>query len=293
MILDRPIRRFHSEQALTRAELLALPHASAASWEEVRSLLVSPDSGLPLAEDAAGAALIDANGNRYPRRAWGPLLIPRALHPFFTDRLAIPASAVTDSFLQYFQLCAIKQSGETGAINAAVGDVHYQRHLYRMREFLRSARGIVLDIGCDDSQIGAGLCPAGARYVGLDPFGGQKEHFRVIGFGERLPFKALAFNGVMFNTTLDHMLDWHHALDEADRVLAPGGTLYISSLVWTKRASLLTDAVHFHHFRDYELLGAMPHFDILDEQRYDYKGDTHRYGLYLALRKPDLVPAGS
>jgi SAM-dependent methyltransferase len=276
----------HSTQALTPAELSREPHAVAASWPEVLALLASPDSGQRLSVDSERAELVDEQGNRYPHRPWGPLLVPAALQPYFSDRLAIPPQAVTNSFMQYFHISAIKQSGEAGATNAPSDDTHYQRHLFRMREFLQSASGVVLDVGCDDPYIGAGLLPPSARYIGLDPFCQQQDKFRVIGFGEYLPFQDATFDGVVFNTTLDHMLDWHQALDEAARILSPGGMLYISTLVWTARATLIPDSVHFHHFRDYEILGALPDFKVTQEWRYDYKGDVHRHGLFLALKKP-------
>lgn len=280
----------HSTETLTPADLSRVPHAAAASWPEVLGLLASPDSGQPLTLDAARSELVDAQGHRYPHRPSGPLLVPAALQAYFSDRLTIPAQAVNSSFLQYFHISAIKQSGEAGATNASSDDTHYQRHLFRMREFLKPASGVVLDVGCDDPHIGASLLPPAARYIGLDPFGHQKNKFRVVGFGEYLPFQDATFQGVLFNTTLDHMLDWHQALDEAVRVLVPGGTLYIATLVWTARATLIRDSVHFHHFRDYEILGALPDFKVDLEWRYDYKGDSHRHGLFLALKKPMAPP---
>jgi SAM-dependent methyltransferase len=92
---------------------------------------------------------------------------------------------------------------------------------------------------------------------------------------------------VVFNTSLDHIFDWRRAIDEARRVLVPGGCLYISTLIWTDRADLVTDAVHFHHFRDYEIFGVLGDWELVDERRYDYKGASHRHGLYLAARKTE------
>ena len=92
-------------------------------------------------------------------------------------------------------------------------------------------------------------------------------------------------NGVLFNTSLDHILDWKHAITEARRVLAPGGVLYLCSLVWTDRAGLMEDTVHFHHFREVELFGALEGLRIMKEKRYDYKGEKHRHGLYVSAKK--------
>jgi SAM-dependent methyltransferase len=156
-----------------------------------------------------------------------------------------------------------------------------------MRSLCRTASGLVLDVGCGDPTIGASLLPKDAKYVGLDPFCTRTQPFRLIGVGEYLPFKDSSVDGVLFNTSLDHILDWRRALNEAYRVLKPGGTIYLCTLVWTDRADLMSDSVHFHHFREYEILAALEHLQLsIDEVvRYDYKGDTHRHGLYLQARK--------
>jgi SAM-dependent methyltransferase len=260
------------------------------SMEELAPFLASPDSGLGLAVDGSREYLLDANGARYPIRDGLPVLIPTRLQRFYTDHLHVPSDAVTDAFFQYYFLSAVKQSGAVGAINAPATDAHYQRHLFRMKDCLNTAHGLILDVGCDDPEIGAGLLPSGSRYVGLDPFCQRAEPFRVVGFGEQLPFADSSFDGVIFNTSLDHILDWRRAVGEAQRVLVPGGQLFISTLVWTSSADLVTDSVHFHHFRDYEILGGLQDgWEIEREIRYSYKGNIHRHGLYLSARKPALV----
>jgi ubiquinone/menaquinone biosynthesis C-methylase UbiE len=93
-------------------------------------------------------------------------------------------------------------------------------------------------------------------------------------------------DNVCLLTSLDHVLDHHAALDEAHRVLRPGGRLYLASLVWHERAELYRDHVHFHHFREFELFGALARFVVDTVARYPWKGDTHRTALYLALTKP-------
>ena len=84
-------------------------------------------------------------------------------------------------------------------------------------------------------------------------------------------------------------MDWHLAIEEAARVLRRGGQLIILSYAWIDGPSLLNDTVHFHHFRDYELLGKIGELclDVEEERRYAYpKGDTHRYELFVrAVRR--------
>lgn len=263
------------------AELASSPHAAMVSLDDLMPLLASPDSGKSLQFDQAMKALTDG-AHIYPMRGVLPVLVPARLQPHFTDRLDVPFNLSHDAFMQYFLLATIKQSGE---INAAPEDVHFRRHLFRLREFLRGCCGSVLDVGCDDPHIGASLLPAGTRYVGLDPFCRRAEPFRLVGVGEYLPFKDGAVDNVLFNTSLDHILDWRRALEEANRVLVPGGRLYICTLVWTARAGLISDSVHFHHFRESEIFGALGGFDIKEVQSYDYKGEDHRHGLYLCATK--------
>lgn len=279
------------ERTLSSQSVISGPHANPVGIDDLFPILASPDTLLSLQLSDLRDQLIDADGNRYPFRGELPLLVPSRLQAYYTDHLSIPPDAVTDSFMQYFFLSAIKQSGVVGEINAAADDVHYQRHLFRIKDFLQSARGRVLDVGCDDPVLGAGLLPETAAYVGLDPFCRRSMPFRVIGFGESLPFGDASFDCVLFNTSLDHILDWRRAIDEARRVLVPEGVLYICTLVWTERADLVTDAVHFHHFRDYEIFGALQEWEVIDERRYDYKGASHRHGLYVSARKPERTQA--
>ena len=283
---DVPI--LFEKRVISPEAIMASSGAAMMTMADLKPILVSPDSRLPLTFDEPGKHLVNTGDERYPLCENLPLLIPCRLQAYYTDHLHIPYEAVTDSFLQYYFLSAVKQSGVVGAINAPAEDVHYQRHLFRMKECLSTVDGLVLDVGCDDPNISAGLLPSAAKYVGLDPFCRRSEPFRVIGFGEQLPFSDASFDCVVFNTSLDHILDWRRAISEAKRVLVPGGRMYVATLVWTDRADLATDAVHFHHFRDYELFGALDGWELERERRYSYKDDNHRHGLYVSVRKSEL-----
>jgi SAM-dependent methyltransferase len=263
------------------AELIARPHARIVGLESILHLLQSPDRDEPLTMDMDARVLADSR-HIYPMNGTLPLLIPVRLQSYFTDRLAVPITHSREEFLQYFLLASIKQSGE---INAAPDDVHFQRHLFRMKTFVKDCEGLVLDVGCDDPATSAALFPPTSEYVGLDPFCLRSEPFRLIGLGEFLPFRDASVANVVFNTSLDHILDWHRAIAEARRVLRPGGRLYIATLIWESCAELMNDSVHFHHFRLSELLAGLSGFSVESSVAYDYKGNVHRYGLYLAARK--------
>lgn len=249
--------------------LRAMGGARCASLDEVLPLLRSPDSMQPLRRVANARALTDGH-TEYAMRAESPLLYP--------------SEALTPSIAPYLAVSRFRQTGE---INASASDLHYARHLHRMRRAAVGLHGLVLDVGCDDTSIGSALLPSSCTYLGLDPFAADHESFRLIGIGEVLPIADGVLDGVMFNTSLDHVLDYVQALLEARRVLRSGGLLLVSTLLWTERATMLPDAVHFHHFKPFEIFGALEYcgFDVVQQTSYPYKQDTHRHGLYFTARR--------
>jgi SAM-dependent methyltransferase len=185
-------------------------------------------------------------------------------------------------FLQssYFHLSQHRQSGE---LNSQPTDVHYERHLARMRGLVSHAFGVCIDVGCGDTRIGAALLPKGCQYLGVDPFASDEDPHRLYGFAELLPLADQSVDCVVFNTSLDHVLDFVTALTEARRVIRPGGEIYVASLVWNDNFSLVPDDIHFHHFRYFELLGGLEFsgFRVLSVDEYPYKDDAHRRGAYI------------
>ena len=267
-------------QVRSPADLIATPHARIPDLAEAVQWLASPDSGKSLA--LTGAGELTDGSMKFACRAGLPVLLPQRLAPFFDHHLKVPAHAATDAFLKYFLLSSLRHEGD---INAASSNVHFQRHLHRMHAFVQPCEGLVLDVGCDDAALGSSLFSPRSCYLGLDPFCRHLTPFRIIGLGEFLPIRPDCVDVVVFNTTLDHIFDWHRALDEAHRVLRPGGHLVIATLIWTANADLLSDSVHFHHFREYEIVGALSNFSVEAIERYDYKGDQHRHGMYLRATK--------
>ena len=176
-------------------------------------------------------------------------------------------------------LSQIKQSGE---INAPFDSKPVRKHQHRFQDFCKELSGLVIDVGCDKLSKSMQLLPPTCEYLGLDPYSGQGE-FRVIGLGEILPIKDNSVDAVLFNTSMDHILDYHTAIQEAHRILKPDGRIVIANYAWLERATLLSDSVHFHHFREYELLGAVKEFfDIEEICRYeDPKNDVHRFELFI------------
>jgi len=242
-----------------------------------RRLLISPDSKKGLIPIDGKDALTDGL-SEYPTISDSPLLYPSELTDAWQDG-ALPLAYCSSALNQYALLSQIKQAGE---INAPLDSVPARKHQHRFKEFCEELSGLVLDVGSDRPSHSSQLLSSACEYLGLDPYAGQGE-FRVIGLGEILPIRDQSVDAVLFNTSLDHILDYHTAIEEAHRVLKPDGKVVIATYAWIERATLLSDSVHFHHFREYEIIGALEsHFDIEGIRRYeDPKNATHRYGLYV------------
>jgi len=172
---------------------------------------------------------------------------------------------------------------QEGRINSSPEETHYQRHLWRMRKLVSEARGLVLDIGCGNPLVGAALFKPSVSYVAIDPFASDGNPLALRGVAEDLPFDNSVFDATVFNTSLDHVRDYVTTLDEARRILVANGSLFLATLVWVDHYSLVTDQVHFHHFKQFENAGALEHcgFKVNSCSWYRYKTDTHRVGLYL------------
>jgi SAM-dependent methyltransferase len=268
------------ESCRSVSELIALPHAARMNIHDCLPILKSPDTDRALILVGQHDYLTDGEFN-YPLKNSCPILYPRKIIRAWPDLQHAYASE-KDSELQYFFLSQLKQAGE---INAPSSSKAYEKHLSRMHRFCRQLKGITVDVGCDAPGVSAAIFPDTCQFIGLDPFAADRE-FRIVGVGEVLPFRTQSIDNVVFNTSLDHILDYHGAIDEAFRVLKPGGEIIIATFAWTAQATLLTDAVHFHHFREFEILGSLAAFDILTVTRFESpKGDKHRYGLYVAATK--------
>jgi ubiquinone/menaquinone biosynthesis C-methylase UbiE len=93
----------------------------------------------------------------------------------------------------------------------------------------------LLEIGCGNGADGAIFADHGARYTGVDlteeAVESTREHFRALGFegrfevgnAERLRFEDESFDMVYSHGVLHHMPDPQRGIDEAFRLLRPGG----------------------------------------------------------------------
>ncbi|WBY00709.1 class I SAM-dependent methyltransferase [Ramlibacter tataouinensis] len=204
-------------------------------------------------------------------------------------RAALSQPGLLDRFpdlLPIEQYCAFGLLKSSGATNLDYADLWYGRHLHRASKLLSNARGTFLDVGCDDAFLSRGMLADQVQYVGLEPSAGSSEGLRVCGLGEFLPFADQSFDGVGFQTSLDHVFDYQLALAEARRVLRPGGRLYLATLLWTDKAQLYTDTAHFHHFRGAQVEAVLADgFEVEQVDAYVWKGNTHRFGVYMTAIK--------
>lgn len=92
--------------------------------------------------------------------------------------------------------------------------------------------GRCLDVGCGALPMPAYMKTAETvNFIGIDPYeGDQKREFPFYcGYAEELPFEDKSFEGVLFATSLDHVIEPEKALSEAYRVIVEEGYLFI----WT------------------------------------------------------------
>tara|TARA_B110000238_G_scaffold14954_1_gene14598 strand:+ start:2682 stop:3509 length:828 start_codon:yes stop_codon:yes gene_type:complete len=274
------MKLIESDLFITPEELTKKEHSNLMKFEEVakKRLLASP-----INKDVLDEGLKSNGAQKFTFYNGSPILFPKVIIDHLLNK-ELPLEYFSNSYLQYYLLSQIKGKSE---INAPPNSLAANKHFYRMKEFCKEiGQGNLLDVGCDRPSLSHLFYPTGINYIGLDPSFSNDE-FKVLGMAEFLPFTDNTFDFVSFNTSLDHILDYHTALDEAFRVLKRGGSLILASYAWKDKATLLSDNVHFHHFREFELFGALESsFSIESIKRYqDPKNKDHRHGIYILAKK--------
>lgn len=102
----------------------------------------------------------------------------------------------------------------------------------------------VIDIGCGAGTQSRFWSDRGHNYLGVDinealiqlareraAADGRPARFEVSS-ATRLPFADGSFDVCLVPELLEHIADWQSCLDEAARVLRPGGTMYVSTSNW-------------------------------------------------------------
>lgn len=118
-----------------------------------------------------------------------------------------------------------------------------RKHTQVMRAHLALQGRRVADVGCGDGSLSRFMAREGAEAIGVEiRLGALDRALKAAGRagepapprflcarGEALPFPAASLGAVVYFNSLHHvpMADQPAALDEAVRVLAPGGLLYV------------------------------------------------------------------
>ncbi len=102
--------------------------------------------------------------------------------------------------------------------------VHPISNEARVLEIGSGAHGLIFFFGASD---GVGVDPLAAEYKTLFP-AWQGRARTLAAFGEQLPFENGSFDVVMCDNVVDHAEGPRQIVEEAARVLAPGGLLYFT-----------------------------------------------------------------
>ena len=119
-------------------------------------------------------------------------------------------------------------------------------------EFTEIDDGVVLDLGCGPGKFRSHFDPSRVEYVGLDPLVlPEVGDFQFVqGVAEYLPFRSETFTDIVILSALDHFRDLSRFIDEAERVLRPGGRLHILQSVHEVRGPVSAVRVMAHVIKD-------------------------------------------
>ena len=100
-----------------------------------------------------------------------------------------------------------------------------------MAECARLAGGRLLDMGCGDLPYRDLFAPYVDRYVAMDLGRSRYSGGGVSAWGDALclPFASESFETVLCNQVLEHVAEPQKLLEEAARVLKPGGSLVLTA----------------------------------------------------------------
>ncbi|MGH7148030.1 MAG: class I SAM-dependent methyltransferase, partial [Nitrospiraceae bacterium] len=146
-------------------------------------------------------------------------------------------------------------------VGAARGNVY--KHAWSWLERLMPTTGILVDVGCGGGTLLALCRTRGWKGIGFDPSESAVAHARAMGleaYPESWPPCPLAdetADAVTFVNVLDHLLDPFRALQEAWRILKPGGLLYVRVPNGPIHVGLmrLLSAIRLDHLTVFHLFG--------------------------------------
>jgi ubiquinone/menaquinone biosynthesis C-methylase UbiE len=148
----------------------------------------------------------------------------------------------------------LREFYENPAVPLSSGPDRARRQARMLTAILRTVAGpaLIVDIGCGDglaTSVAARLNP-GHRFVGVDWSQDAIRQARARGLtllragvdGSRLPIAAETADVVIMSELIEHVVDTDSVLDQAWRVLKPGGSLLLSTpnlAAWYNRVLLV------------------------------------------------------
>jgi len=147
----------------------------------------------------------------------------------------------------------LRQFYEDPAVPLSSGPDRARRQARMLTNVLRTMRGpaVIVDVGCGDglaAAVAAQLNP-GHSFVGVDWSTAALQQARTRGLavvragvdGSGLPLASGSADVVIMSEVIEHLVDTDSALDEAFRILKPGGSLLLSTpnlAAWYNRGLL-------------------------------------------------------
>ncbi len=147
----------------------------------------------------------------------------------------------------------LREFYENPAVPLGSGPDRARRQARMLAAVLRTVAGpaVIVDIGCGDglaAKVAAQLNP-GHQFVGIDWSADALRQARAHGLaliragveGSGLPLVSASADVVIMSEVIEHLVDTDSALDEAFRILKPGGSLLLSTpnlAAWYNRGLL-------------------------------------------------------
>ena len=174
-----------------------------------------------------------------------------------------------------------------------------RKHSEVLREVLPLDGARIADVGCGDGGLVRFMARQGARVTGIEPSPGQLGRARAAepagdedyleGRAEVLPFADGELDAVVFFNSLHHIPVQVQgaALDEAARVVRPGGCIYVvEPLAEGRFFELMRPIEDETHVRAkaFEALTAAKAWSDLTEEREDFYDAPYKYESFEAFR---------
>lgn len=111
----------------------------------------------------------------------------------------------------------------------------------------RKARGRLLDIGCGNKPYREKFAGV-SEFLGCDVVQSSLNRVDVLCLADAIPLPDQSFDVILCTQTIEHVANFQGLLDEAFRLLKPGGTLFISGPMYWYHHEAPYD---FHRFTAY------------------------------------------